>query len=133
VTARVAAYTNRDFIGKIIAVVPSIDSSSRAFNAEARFDNPKAELRPGMFANAKLMLQGSEGAVFVPLKAVFYDNTTDANHVYSVVRGAARLNVVLKGDTDGDQVRIISGLKGDETVVLNNQANLYDGAPVETR
>jgi RND family efflux transporter MFP subunit len=132
VTARVAAYANRDFVGKIIAVVPSVDSNSRAFMAEARFDNPKAELRPGMFANAKAMLQGSERAVFIPSKAVFYDNTTDANHVYSVANGIAHSNVVLKGDTDGDQVRIINGLKGDEVVVLNNQANLFDGARIET-
>jgi RND family efflux transporter MFP subunit len=133
VTARVAAYPSRDFVGKVIAVVPSVDSSSRAFRAEARFDNPKVELRPGMFANAKLMLQGSERAVFVPSKAVFYDNTTDANHIYSVANSVARLNVVLKGDTDGDQVRVLSGLKGDETVVIDNQANLYDGASVQTR
>jgi RND family efflux transporter MFP subunit len=132
VTARVAAYVNRDFTGKIIAVVPSIDSNSRAFTAEARFDNPKGELRPGMFANAKLMLQGSERAIFVPLKAVFYDSTTDANHIYSVVNGAAHLNVVLKGDNEGDQVRILSGLKGDETIVINHLADLYDGARIET-
>jgi len=133
VTARVAAYQEKDFAGKVIAVVPSVDSSSRAFTAEARFDNPKAELRPGMFANAKLMLQGLERAVFVPAKAVFYDNTTDANHIYSVVNGVARLNVVLKGDADGDQVRILNGLNGDETVVLNSQETLYDGASVQTR
>jgi RND family efflux transporter MFP subunit len=132
VTARVAAYPNRDFAGKIIAVVPSVDSNSRAFTAEARFDNPKAELRPGMFANAKAMLQGSERAVFIPSKALFYDNTTDANHVYSVANGFAHLNVVLKGDGDGDRVRIISGLKGDEVLVLNNQASLFDGARIET-
>jgi len=133
VTARVAAYPNRDFTGKVHAVVPSVDSNSRTFIVEARFGNPKAELRPGMFANAKLMLQGKERTVFVPSKAVFYDNTTDANNIYSVVNGIARLNVVLKGDNDGDQVRILSGLKGDETVVLNNQADLYDGASIKTR
>ena len=133
VTARVAAYPNRDFTGKVHAVVPSVDSNSRAFIVEARFNNPKAELRPGMFANAKLLLPGTEKAVFVPAKSVFYDNTTDANHIYSVVNGVARLNVVLKGDTDGDQVRILKGLTGNETVVLNNQADLYDGAPVQTR
>jgi RND family efflux transporter MFP subunit len=131
VTARVAAYPNRDFTGKVHAVVPSVDSNSRAFIVEARFNNPKAELRPGMFANAKLMLPGTEKAVFVPAKSVFYDNTTDANHIYSVVNGVARLNVVLKGDTDGDQVRILKGLTGNETVVLNNQADLYDGAPIK--
>lgn len=133
ITARVAAYPNRDFTGKVIAVVPSVDLNSRAFTAEARFDNPKSELRPGMFANAKLMLPGTEQAVFVPVKSVFYDGTTDANHVYSVTNGVAHLNVVLKGDTDGDQVRILTGLTGNETVVLNNQADLYDGAPINIR
>jgi RND family efflux transporter MFP subunit len=133
VTARVAAYPNRDFIGKVHAVVPSVDQNSRAFVVEARFDNPKAELRPGMFANAKLMLPGTEPAVYVPAKAVFYDSTTDANHVYSVMNGVARLNVVLKGDTDGNQVRIRGGLAGTEAVVLDNQANLYDGASIQTR
>jgi RND family efflux transporter MFP subunit len=133
VTARVAAYPNRDFAGKVHAVVPYVDSNSRAFVVEARFDNPKAELRPGMFANAKLMLPGTEKAVFVPVKSIFYDGTTDANHVYSVTNGVARLNVVLKGDTDGDLVRVLNGLAGNETVVLNNQADLYDGAPVNIR
>lgn len=132
VTARVAAYPDRDFEGKVHAVVPSVDSSSRAFMVEARFDNPKAELRPGMFANAKLMLPGTEQAVFVPAKAVFYDSTTDAYHVYSVVQGLVHLNVVLKGDSDGGYTRILSGLSGNETVATDNQASLYDGASVDT-
>jgi RND family efflux transporter MFP subunit len=133
VTARVAAYPDRDFTGKVHAVIPSINSSSRAFMVEARFENPKAELRPGMFANAKLMLPGMERAVFVPAKAVFYDSTTDAYHVYSAVNGLAHLNVVLKGDTDGDQIRILSGLTGNEMVATDNQASLYDGASIATR
>jgi RND family efflux transporter MFP subunit len=132
VTARVAAYPERDFVGKVHAVVPFVDSNSRAFMVEARFDNPKAELRPGMFANAKVMLPGTEKAVFVPARSVFYDSTTDANHVYSVADHVARLNVVLKGDASGDQVRILSGLSGSETVITDNLAELYDGEPVET-
>lgn len=133
VTARVAAYPNRDFTGKVHAVVPSVDQNSRAFMVEARFANPKAELRPGMFANARLMLPGTERTVFVPATAVFYDNTTDAYHVYSVVDGTARLNVVLKGETDGSMVRIQSGLSGNETIITDNPAGLYDGAPVQIR
>lgn len=132
ITARVAAYPERDFAGKVVAVVPAVDANSRAFRAEARFDNPKAELRPGMYASARVMLEGRERAVYVPAKAVFYDSTTDASHIYSVVKGVARLNVVLKGDSDGALVRVLNGLTGNETVVLNNQADLYDGAPVPT-
>jgi RND family efflux transporter MFP subunit len=131
VTARVAAYANRDFTGTVHAIVPSVDASSRAFMIEARFENPQSELLPGMFANAKVMLPGTEQAVFVAANAVFYDSTTDANHVYSIVNSVARLNVVLKGDSEGDLVRILSGLTGDETVAVNNQDNLYDSASVE--
>ena len=130
VTARVAAWPGRDFTGKLIAVVPSVSMNSRTFMAEARFDNPRAELRPGMYATAKVMLAHTEKAVFIPAKAVFYDNTTDANNVYSVVDGIARLNVVQVGDAREGEVRILSGLTGSETVVLNNQADLYDGASV---
>jgi RND family efflux transporter MFP subunit len=133
VTARVAAYPNRDFTGKVNAVVPSVDSSSRAFMVEARFENPKAVLRPGMFANARVMLPGLESGVFVPAKAVFYDSTTDASHIYTVVNGVAHLNVVQKGDTDGNTIRVLTGLTGNETVVTDNQASLYDGASIATR
>jgi len=130
VAARVAAWPDRDFTGRLIAVVPAVSMNSRTFMAEARFDNPGAELRPGMYATARVILSGTEKAVFVPAKAVFYDNTTDANHVYSVVNGIARLNVVQAGDAQGDEVRILSGLAGGEAVVLNNQADLYDGAAI---
>jgi RND family efflux transporter MFP subunit len=133
VTARVAAYPNRDFTGKVHAVVPSVDSSSRAFMVEAWFANPKGELHPGMFASAKVMLPGTEPAVFVPAKALFYDSTTDANHIYSVVNGVAHLNVVQKGDTEGDQIRVLNGLTGNETVVADNQGSLYDGSSIATR
>ena len=58
VLARVAAYPDRDFTGKITAVNPSVDPNSRVFILEARFDNPKGELRPGMFATARVLLPG---------------------------------------------------------------------------
>ena len=130
VTARVAAWPARDFTGRLIAVIPAVSLNSRAFMAEARFDNPDGELRPGMYAASRVILDEMIKAVYVPTRAVFYDNTTDANHVYTVVDGIARLNVVQIGDGQGDEIRILSGLAGGETVVLNNQADLHDGAAV---
>ena len=130
VAARVVAWPDRDFTGKLIAVVPAVNVSSRAFMAEARFDNPDAALRPGMYATARVILDELIKAVFIPSDAVFYDNTTDANHVYTAVDGIARLKVVQTGDSQGNEIRILSGLTGEETVILNNQADLYDGATV---
>ena len=67
---------------------------------------PKAELRPGMFATARVLLPGGETAVFVPRSAVVRDKTTDSNQVFAIDNGIAHLRVVVIGDTDGDQIRI---------------------------
>lgn len=133
VIARVSAFGDRDFEGKVSAINPAVDPNSRAFILEARFANPKAELRPGMFATARVLLPGKEDAVFVPRSAVIHDRTTDANQVYVIENNAARLRVVLTGETDNDSVRILSGLTGKEAVATNHQAELFDGSPVSLK
>jgi multidrug efflux pump subunit AcrA (membrane-fusion protein) len=131
VTARVSAYPDREFQGKVTAINASVDPSSRIFIVEARFENGKSELRPGMFATARILLPGGETAVFVPTTAVVRDKTTDSNQVFVIENGKARLRVVVVGDADGGQIRIASGLSGNETVAVNHLSELYDGAAVE--
>ncbi|SPE35010.1 Efflux transporter, RND family, MFP subunit [Candidatus Sulfopaludibacter sp. SbA3] len=133
VTARVAAFPDREFNGKVTAVNPSVDPGSRIFILEARFDNPGAQLRPGMFATAHVLLPGGENAVFVPRSAVIRDKTTDSYQLFTIENGTAHLRVVVLGDAEGDQVRITGGLTGGETVALGHQGELFDGAPVEVK
>jgi len=133
VVARVPAYPDRDFTGKITAINPSVDPNSRVFIVEARFDNPKAELRPGMFATARVLLPGGDDAVFIPRSAVLRDKTTDSFQVFAISNGNAHLRVVVTGDVDGNSIRITSGLAGNETVATSNLSELFDGAPVEPR
>lgn len=98
VLARVSAYPDREFEGRVSAVNPAIDPNSRVFILEARFSNPDSALRPGMFSTARVALPGGEDAVFVPRQAVVRDKTTDSNLVYIVDHGHARLRVVLAGE-----------------------------------
>lgn len=132
VSARVSAYPDREFTGKVTAIDASVDPASRIFIVEARFDNSKSELRPGMFAKAHVLLPGGETAIFVPRSAILRDKTTDSNQVYAIENGKARLRVVVVGDPVGDQIRIASGLTGTETVAVNHLNELYDGAAVES-
>lgn len=133
VNAQVAAWPGRVFTGKVTAVNPAVDPSSRVFIVEAKFDNPRAELRPGMFATAKVMLPGGENAVFVPRSAVARDKTTDSFQLFAIENGVARLKVVVPGDAEGDRVRIVNGLSGSETVATAKLGELYDGAAVEVK
>jgi len=139
VLARVSAYPDRDFTGKVSAINQSIDPNSRAFILEARFANPDGALRPGMFSTARVLLPAGEDAVFVPRHAVIRDKTTDSNQVYVVQGGKAHLRVVLTGESDGDQIRILSGLAAGDVVAIatqgsnqgSSEGSLYDGAPVD--
>ena len=133
VTARVSAYPDREFTGRVAAVNPSVDPTSRVFILEARFENPKGELRPGMFSTARILLPGGEPAAFVPRSAVLRDKTTDSYQVFAIENNTARLRVVVTGEPDGGQVRITNGLTGNETVATSNLAALYDGAPVQVK
>ena len=133
VAARVAAYGDRDFQGTTSALNPSVNPDSRAFVLEARFANTDGALRPGMFASARVLLPGSESAVFVPKNAVVRDRTTDSNQVYVVDGGKAHLRVVTLGNTDGENIRVISGVAAGEEIAINRQADLYDGAAVDAQ
>jgi multidrug efflux pump subunit AcrA (membrane-fusion protein) len=133
VLARVSAYPDRDFTGKVSAINQSIDPNSRVFILEARFANPEGALRPGMFSTARVLLPGGEDAVFVPRSAVIRDKTTDSYQVFVIQDGKARLRVVLTGESDGNQIRILSGLSAGDVVALSNTGALYDGAPVSVR
>ncbi len=130
VVAKVAAFPNREFTGRVIAVNASVDPNSRAFILEAAFDNKDAALKPGMFATARVQLPGTAAAIFVPKAAVLRDKTTDSNQVFSISDGKAHLRVVAVIGTDGDQIRLASGLNDGEVVATTNLNELYDGAPV---
>jgi multidrug efflux pump subunit AcrA (membrane-fusion protein) len=133
VQARVAAYTDREFMGKVTAVNPSVDPGSRSFIVEAKFTNPDLTLRPGMFATGQIFLPGGEEAVFVPKNAVVSDAATNSSQVFAIDHGKARLRVVQILSADGGKVRVLAGVSGGEMVAINRLGDLYEGCPVEAK
>jgi RND family efflux transporter MFP subunit len=133
VQARVAAYADRPFTGKVTAVNPSVDPASRSFIVEAKFTNPDLTLRPGMFATGQIFLPGGETAVFVPKNAVISDAATNSSQVYAVDHGKARLRVVQIVSAEGGNVRVLSGINGGEMIAINRLSDLYEGCPIEVK
>ena len=66
VTATVDAFPGETFTGQISAVNPAISAESRSFSIEAKVRNPKARLKPGMFAVARIDQGKMSRAVLVP-------------------------------------------------------------------
>ncbi len=130
VLARVESHGNREFEGKINALNPSIDPNSRSMMAEAKFDNLKMELQPGMFATARVILPGGAQAVMVPQDAVLMDPTLDSVEVFVLEKLKARIRIVRLGATENSEVRVLSGISAGEIVATSALSQLYDGASV---
>jgi multidrug efflux pump subunit AcrA (membrane-fusion protein) len=131
VLARIESFGSHDFEGKITALNPSLDPNSRSMTAEAKFENPKLDLRPGMFSTARVILPGTEQAVVAPRNAVFVDPTINSAEVFVLQQNKAQVRVVQIGEENGGMVRIFSGVSVGEAVATSKLQQLYDGAAVK--
>lgn len=130
VSVSVDAYGDRRFGGRVSAINPAIDPTSRSMTVEALIDNPDNALRSGMFATARITQPGGKKSVFVPANAVLHDANTNSDRVFVIQGDTAHLRVVQIGDQENNMIQILSGLNGDETVATSNLAQLYESARV---
>jgi membrane fusion protein (multidrug efflux system) len=131
VVSTVDALPGQSFSGKIVAIEPAVDASTRNVLIRATLDNADGRLHPGMFAEIRVQLPASEPVVVVPQAAVAYSPFGDAVYVVSGTDGlVARSVYVQSGKTRGNLVAIISGLKPGEVVVTAGHHKLRDGASV---
>jgi membrane fusion protein, multidrug efflux system len=138
VNATVDAYPGVTFKGKINSVNSKVDSASRNVQARGSFANPDRKLVPGMYANVLVEYGDSTNPITLPQTAITYNPY--GNTVYVVQKngtddkGAPQLNVrqqfVKLGDTRGDQVAVLDGIKAGDEIVTAGQLKLRNGSPV---
>ena len=138
VRARIDAFPDRAFEGKITAINPKIETGSRNVYVRATLANPDKKLIPGMFATVELDTGAPQRLVTLPQTAVAYNPY--GSLVYLVddkAKGAgakpeliARQVFVTTGATRGDQVAILKGVSAGDTIVTSGQIKLRNGIPV---
>jgi membrane fusion protein (multidrug efflux system) len=99
--------------------------------------NSKRSLLPGMFATVAIASSGPQRFLTLPQTAVSYNPYGDTVFVVEERKGqdekislVAQQRFVTTGETRGDQVAILSGLKEGEIVVTAGQIKLRSGFPV---
>lgn len=133
VTARVSAFADRQFEGKVTALTPALEQNSRTLTVEVSLNNAQNLLRPGMFATAQIFRPAAGAGVFVPRTAVFADKNLNASLVYLIEGEKARARAVQTGEQQGDLVQIVSGVKANDTVITSRLEQLFDGAQIKRR
>ena len=117
--------------GTLTFVDNQVDRATGSVLLKARVANEDRNLWPGQFVTVKLQLSVDENAITLPSEAVV---TSGANtFVYLMEDGKAKRASVKVGRPAGTLVKIDSGLVGGEQVIIEGQARLRDGAPVQLR
>ena len=137
------AYPGTTFIGKVNAINPKVDSSTRNVEIEATVPNAKRLLLPGMFAAVKLNSGGEQRYLTLPQTAITYNPYGDTVFVVKRAEGkdekkdekakptlVAQQVFVTTGPTRGDQVAILTGVEAGTEVVTSGGVKLKNGTPL---
>jgi len=138
VTGLVDVYPGTTFTGELVAIDPKVDSATRNLSIRAAFKNPDHKLLPGMYATAQIDTGAPQQFVTLPQTAITYN--AYGSTVFLIDdqgkddKGQPKLQAkqtfVTVGDTRGDQVAILKGVKAGDQVVIAGQVKLRNGSPV---
>jgi membrane fusion protein (multidrug efflux system) len=127
-----------EFTGRITAVDSVVDETTRNVQVQATLANPRGLLRPGMFVQTQVTLGASRTVVALPASAINYAPYGDSVFVVADMKNpqgqpyrGVRQQVVKLGAARGDQIAVLSGLKGGEEVVTSGVFKLRNGAAVQ--
>lgn len=118
-----------ELLGRVDAIVPSSDPSSRTFEVKVLIDNKDGAIRSGMFARVYFP-KGEREGVLIPASAVVREGQLEG--VFVIRDGRARLRWLRLGRTYPTGVEVISGLSAEDRIVLSKD-EVVDGARVEVK
>ena len=129
VTVRMDAL-DQDLPGKVSQILPAADSNTRSFLVKIDLPaNPR--LHSGMFGRA-LISRGQKSAVLARRSSFVTRGQLEAVYVVEA-SGAAALRYVTLGNSYGDDVEVLSGLDGSETLIANPANQELAGKKIEAR
>ena len=128
----VQSYPDKEFTGEITAINPLVDVGTRTVKIRATLKNEELALRPGMFADIKLLLSEKRGVLTLPDTAITYNPYGDSVFAIKPDKTGliAQLKKVTTGETRDGRVEIVKGLSAGERIVSAGQVKLRNGMAV---
>ena len=123
-------YPQTSFMGTVFTIGSKGDEG-HTYPVEVLLNNPKQELRAGMFITITINAHSGGESIVIP-RAALVGSIQDAK-VFVVKNKIASLRSVVAKDEIGTNVEISSGLEVGETVVTDGLNNLSDNTPVIVR
>jgi RND family efflux transporter MFP subunit len=119
----------RSFDGEVTRDSHALDVATKTILAEIELENPNGQLRPGMYANAKIFPEKRTNTLLIPVAALVAEKVGAS--VFTIVDSKAKKIPVKTGFNDGTNVEVLNGLKPDQPVILVAKQPIADGQPVQ--
>ena len=127
VTLNTDAYPEQRFAGRIDRIAPIFQTSTRQARVEMTIDNPRHQLKPGMFIRASVALDRLPDALIVPEKSLTRRNDRSGVFVLNEDGQSVAWREVKVGIREGNRVQV----EGDDLsgyVVTLGLQQLNDGS-----
>jgi membrane fusion protein (multidrug efflux system) len=124
----VDALAGRAFPAIVKLVSPTVDAATATFKVTLEVNDPKGDLKPGMFSRVGIVFERRSEALTIPRIALL--DTDGASNVFVVAAGKAEQRAIKTGLSNAGKIEVIDGLTGTEQVVIVGQNGLKDGNPV---
>ena len=114
--------------GKLSFIDNTVDPVAGVIRVKAQFDNKDTSLWPGQYVNTKLVSQVLKDATVIPQNAII--SNTRGTFVYAVDKDQSAKVVNIKRLYAFGDSAAVSGLNGDEQVIVDGKQNLRPGGKV---
>jgi RND family efflux transporter MFP subunit len=117
------------YTAEVASTSRALDANSRTLQVQLQIDNARGELLPGSYAQVHFALSAGNDTLRVPVNAVLFRSegllvatVDDQQHVH--------LRHITQGRDFGTEVEVLSGVSGNDTLVLNPPDSISDGQQV---
>jgi multidrug efflux pump subunit AcrA (membrane-fusion protein) len=124
-----AEFPGRRFPGKLVRTANAINNATRTLQVEIDVDNPTGKLLSGSYAEVHLKLPGLASTRLLPVDTLLF--RAQGLQVAVVKDGKVVLTKVTPGHDFGEQIEIVAGLKGDESIIENPPDSVLTGQQVQ--
>ena len=124
----VDALAGRAFPAIVKLVSPTVDAATATFKVTLEVNDPKGDLKPGMFSRVGIVFERRTEALTIPRIALL--DTDGTSNVFVVTDGKAEQRAIKTGLSNAGKLEVTEGLTGAEQVVIVGQNGLKDGNPV---
>jgi RND family efflux transporter MFP subunit len=117
------------FTGKLVRTSEAINFETRTLLAEVDVTNPTGKLLSGSYAEVHFKVPGKTSTYILPVDTLLFRK--EGLRVAVVKDSKAQLLAVTPGRDFGDTIEIISGLQGNESVIVSPPDSVVNGEKVQ--